>query len=786
MTVLRLFILLILSNVSLAQRVTVSGYVTDRTSGEALIGATVYDTRQNSGTTANRSGYFSLSITQSTKIRFSYVGYEPVVVDVVSLRDTVVQINLLPTTTEIAPVSVSATVENSAINQQLGLVAIPIGQLKAVPALFGETDIIKALALTPGVTVGNEGTTGLQVRGGSPDQNLIILDDATVYNVSHLFGFVSTFNPDAVRKVDLYKAAFPARFGGRLSSIIDVTMKEGNNQHRRAEASVGLVSSRLLLEGPLSKRLWGRSSYFISARSSYFTLFLLPTLIAFQASQNGQYFNYWLYDVNAKANHQFKDGSRLLVSLYNGNDIWAAQEGSQTDRSRFGLNWGNTTASVRYTRALLKNLFLRSTLTFSRYRYGIETQARTKQNDDWTIAQRFSATSGIRDFTAKAALEWNPLPGHNVQFGVEAIRHRFRPTRISTTYGINPDTLARINASVAATEVAVYAEDDFRLVKWLRGNVGIRAVSYQVANQRYTYAEPRFSLSILPTDRLSVKFAYSNMHQFVHLLSSNSVGLPNDVWVPATQSVPPQASDQTAVGITYSIPNQSINVTLEAYHKQSSNLIDYQTGTNFLTNFNRQWENTVERDGVGDSKGIEMLVLKTQGRLTGWMGYTLARHRRRFATIDQNRWYDATFDRRHVFSLTGQYAVSEKVSASATWVYQSGQPTTVPIALQENIGREATAYPLLIYGDRNNFRMPAYHRLDLGVTVRHTTRKRRDAQWSFGVYNAYNRYNPFFLDFNRDLIFNSPVQIVGFDYKVVRKAVFPVLPYLSYNLQFNR
>lgn len=764
----------------------ISGYVTDRMSGETLIGATVYDMRQNSGTSTNRSGYFSLFVDRQASVRFSYVGYESVVLTVVSPRDTVVQVNLLPAITEIAPVSVSATAENSAINQQPGLVAIPIEQLKAVPALFGETDIIKALALTPGVTVGNEGTTGLQVRGGSPDQNLIILDDATVYNVSHLFGFVSTFNPDAVRKVDLYKAGFPARFGGRLSSIIDVTMKEGNNQRRRAEASVGLVSSRLLLEGPLSKQLWGRSSYFISARSSYFTLFLLPTLIAFQVSKSGQYFNYWLYDINAKANHQFKDGSRLLVSLYNGNDIWAAQEGSQTDRSRFGLNWGNTTASVRYTRALLNNLFLRSTLTFSHYRYGIETQARTKQNDDWTITQRFSAMSSIRDFTAKVALEWNPLLGHNVQFGVEAIRHRFRPTRISTTYGINPDTLARINASVGATEVAVYAEDDFRLAKWLRGNAGMRAVSYQLANQQHTYAEPRFSLSVSPTDRLSVKFAYSDMHQFVHLLSSNSVGLPNDVWVPATRSAPPQASSQTAVGITYSFPNQSINVTLEAYHKRLSNLIDYQTGTNFLTNFNRQWENTVERNGIGDSKGIELLVLKTQGRLTGWVGYTLARHRRRFATIDQNRWYDATFDRRHVFSLTGQYAVSDKVSASATWVYQSGQPTTIPVALQENIGQEATAYPLLIYGDRNNFRMPAYHRLDLGVTVRHTTRKRRDAQWSFGVYNAYNRYNPFFLDFNRDLIFDSSLQIVGFDYKVVRKAVFPVLPYLSYNLQINR
>lgn len=785
MTILRLLILMLflVSQVSVAQRVTLSGYVTDKMSGEALMGTTVFDTRQSAGVATNRFGYYTLTVTKPTKVWFSYVGYQTVTVDVVAARDTVVPVRLVPGVSQLAAVSVSAVAENAIINQPLGLVTIPISQLKAVPALLGETDIIKALALTPGVTVGNEGTTGLQVRGGTPDQNLIILDDATVYNVSHLFGFVSTFNPDAIRSVDLYKAGFPARFGGRLSSIVDITMKEGNNQRRRSEASLGLVSSRLLLEGPLSDSLRGRSSYFVSARSSYFTLFLLPTLIAFQTSPRGQYANYWLYDVNAKANHQFRDGSRLLVSLYNGNDVWAAQEGSRTDRSAFKLNWGNTTASLRYTKALLKNLFLRSTATFSRYHYGLETQARTRQNNEWATVQRFNATSTIRDLTTKIALEWNPRPSHRVQTGVELIGHRFQPTRIATTYAINPDSLARINARVAATELATYVEDEFTPARWLRSNVGVRAVSYRLANQTYSYAEPRLSLNLLPTHRLSVKLAYSRMHQFVHLLSSNSIGLPNDVWVPATRSVPPQASDQLSAGLAYSFPSQGVSVTLEGYHKKSTGLIDYQTGSNFLTSFNRQWETTVERDGIGESRGLEVLVLKTQGRLTGWVGYTLARHRRRFDRIDQNRWFDATFDRRHVFSLTGQYVISQRINASATWIYQSGQPTTVPIALQENISQEATAYPLLIYGDRNNFRMPAYHRLDVGVTIRHTTRRSREAQWSFGVYNAYNRINSFYLDFDKGVLRTANGHEIGVDYKVVRQAVFPVLPYVSYTLR---
>lgn len=748
--------------------------------------ATVFDTQKQTGVTTNSYGYFSLTLSQSTLLRFSYVGYEPLEVDVSATSDTVIQVRLWPATHEIAPVSVSATGANTANDHPIGLVAIPISQLKAVPALLGETDLIKALALTPGVTVGSEGTTGLQVRGGSPDQNLIILDDATVYNVSHLFGFVSTFNPDAIRKVDLYKAGFPARFGGRLSSIIDLSMKEGNNQRHRGDASVGLVSSRLLLEGPLSNALKGRSSYFVSARSSYFTLFLLPTLLAARSSPNGQYVNYWLYDVNAKANHQFRDGSRLFVSLYNGHDAWVAQEGSKVNRSAFNLNWGNTTTSIRYTRALLKRLFLRSTLTFSRYQYTLSTRARSKPGKDWITTQQIAVTSSIRDVTAKTVLEWNPLPGHNVQAGVEAIRHRFQPTRLVTTYEINPDTLNRINQAVAASEVAGFLEDDVSLTRWLRANVGVRAVSYRVDRQTYSYMEPRLTLNVAAGERLSVKFAYSKMHQFVHLLSSNSIGLPNDVWVPATGETPPQASDQMAVGLTYLPANRSLSVTLEAYHKRSTGLIDYQTGSNFLSNFNRRWENTVERIGEGDSRGIEVMVLKTQGRLTGWTGYTLAHHRRRFATIDQNRWYDATYDRRHVFSATGQYQFNDRIRASATWVYQSGQPTTVPIAMQENLGQEATAYPLFVYGDRNNFRMPAYHRLDVGVTIGHKTRRRmRNAHWSFGLYNAYNRSNPFYLDFSRKLVCGADGKATGFDYKVVRKAVFPVLPYASYTLELN-
>lgn len=771
---------------SFAQRVTISGYVTDKTSGESLSGATIFSALTRAGTLSNSYGFFSLRVATPTLVRFSYVGYEPITLTITATQDTVVQIRLAPIATQMSPVSVLARKVDPAHDQPIGLLSIPIQQLKAVPALLGETDVIKALALTPGVTTGNEGTTGLLVRGGTPDQNLILLDDATVYNVAHLFGFVSTFNPDAIRKVDLYKGGFPARYGGRLSSVVDLAMKEGNNRQHRREVSIGLVSSRILWEGPLSTKHYGRSSYFISARSSYFTLFLLPNLITFWASQGGQYFNYWLYDINAKANHQFRDGSRLFVSLYNGNDTWTAQEGTRNDRSRFNLNWGNTTASVRYTRALAKHLFLRSTLTYSYYHYRLGTKALTKEDDGWQTLQRFRVSSTIQDITAKVALEYSPWTTHKLQGGLEAIRHRFHPTRLSTSYQLNSDTLARINAAVPATELAAYLEDNLSLTPWLKSNIGIRAVNYTVGSKTYTYTEPRFSLNVIPSQRWSLKLGYSRMHQFVHLLTSNGIGLPNDVWVPSTPNVPPQGSTQLSAGVTYVPTNKALTITLEAYHKTLNGLIDYQTGTGFMSNFNQSWETTVERDGIGDSKGLELMLHKTQGRLQGWASYTWAHHQRRFATIDQNRWYDANFDRRHVFSTTGQYAISDHISASATWVYQSGQPTTIPVAIQENLGQEATAYPLLIYRERNNFRMPAYHRLDLAITLKHLTRKRRrNAQWSLGIYNAYNRANPFYLDFEKKNIYSGRVDTIGFDYKVVRKAVFPVLPYVSYSLELR-
>lgn len=712
----------------------------------------------------------------------SYVGYETTLIELPNKRDTTLLIRLVEATNELKQVTINGRRE-SVLTQPIGQISIPIAQLKSVPALFGEADIIKALALTPGVTVGNEGTTGLLVRGGSADQNLILLDNATVYNAAHLFGFVSSFNPDAIKSVDLYKASFPARYGGRLSSVVDISMKEGNTKRSVKEASVGLVSSRLLLEGPLRYKDQ-KASYMLSIRSSYFSLFTLPMLINQRINGQGNYANYWLYDINAKVNKEVGRGRHLYLSLYNGHDIWTANERISTNLSGFGLGWGNTTFSTRYTHILSQKLFLQLAGTYSHYQYGIKTESKVKANNRWETNNFLSVSSRVQDITGKIGIEWYANKHQKIQFGAEVIRHRFNPTQVKTTSVINPDTLAVINRSVFSTEFAAYAESEANFSRWLTVRMGLRIVHYAVQQKTYPSFEPRLNAQLTLSPRLVVKADYSQMRQFIHLLSNNSVGLPNDIWVPATARTPPQAARQLSVGIGYQSARGNVDCSVDVYKKWTTGLIDYPTGTGFLTAFNRSWESLIERNGTGLSQGVELMIHKKSGRLKGWTAYTLSKHQRRFSAIDGGQWYAAPFDRRHVFSTTGQYALTDRISLAATWQFQSGQPTTLAVAQYPNATLEATAYPLLVYAERNNFRMPSFHRLDLGATFTHQTRKRRSAQWVVGVYNAYNRANPFYLDFKQRLQFDLSYNVVGFSSELVRQGVFPVLPYVSYSLTY--
>lgn len=775
----------VLSTVAVySQNATLSGYITDAKTGEALIGATIYETGSGIGTATNRYGFYSLPVQEANvQIVFSFIGYQADTVGFVFSKDTVLNRRLKPEIQSLREVQVTG--KTSQRETPLGLVNIPIARLKSIPVLMGEPDIIKALSLTPGVSIGNEGTSNMLVRGGTPDQNLILLDEATVYNVSHLFGLVSVFNPDAIKNVDLYKAGFPARFGGRLSSVLDITMKEGNNQEKKGEWSIGLLSSRFNLEGPLSNKLKGRTSYMVSARAFYLGIFTLPSYIAYRARKGDYFATYWMYDLNFKVNHKFKDGGQAFLSFYNGTDFYRAGDASSNQRSTFGLAWGNTTATARYVRSFTPKLFFKSALTYTRYRYGINLENFAVVDNREVRDNFLYSTPSIRDWTLKTSMDWFPNANHQVKAGFEGILHQYRPSNIETAFEINPDTLRKINTPVPATEMAVFVEDDVRIAPWLKANVGFRGVVFNVRDATYFSPEPRLTFNVLLPNDFAIKGAYSQVRQFIHLLINNGIGLPNDIWVPATRQVPPQFSRQVALGITKTLTRQNLELSVEAYHKTMTNLIDYKEGVNYLTNF-RPWEETVEKNGIGEAYGLELFVNRTQGRFTGWLAYTLAWNTRRFAAINNGNQYPAPFDRRHNIALTGAYRLSSKVSVSANWIFQSGSPVTVPVAVRQDFER---GFPVFIYGERNNFRMPAYHRLDMAFTFKHTTRKGKQATWALGVYNLYNRINPFYVDVQRRLIWQNQTNfsgpITGSDNWLRMGGFLPVLPYFSYSKKFR-
>ena len=503
------------------------------------------------------------------------------------------------------------------------------------------------------MSVGNEGTSGLLVRGGSPDQNMILLDDAPLYNQSHLFGFVSTFNADAIKKVDLYKGAFPARFGGRLSSVIDVTMKDGNNNRIRKELSVGLLSSRFMIEGPLTRRENNKTTFMLSARSSYFSLFLLPTIISYNNGSADGYFNYWLYDINAKITHQISKSQTLSLSVFRGHDYWYGWDGGQLERSKFKLDWGNTTATVKYNHILSPKLFMNVLGAYTKYQYrtGFENYLVNNKNNE--LENYFRVSSSVNDLILKTRFEYYPHNNWQVYFGTEAVLHRYQPSFTETNFSVNEALLAQANAPTNANEQNIYVENDLRFFEKLRLNVGARAVRFGVQGQVYHSFEPRLSLNLILPRQFAFKASYNQMNQFIHLLSSNTIGFPNDLWVPATRTVSPQFAEQISVGISKDI-GQQWQLSAEAYRKTFKNLIDFKTGTDFLTEFDKSWENKIETNGIGQATGLVVFINKTKGRLNGWLSYTYALNQRRFDNINSGQWFRANFDRRHtaVFNLS--------------------------------------------------------------------------------------------------------------------------------------
>lgn len=785
---------------NVSRKFTISGYVTDGTSSETLIGANIFESHQRQGTTTNPYGFYSITLPEGeTNLRFSYLGYATEVRQFTLSNDTAMNIHMRGNTQLQEVVVVSDRVEAGAMATQMGSVEIPMTQIKSTPSILGEADVMKAIQLIPGVQAGVDGSAGLYIRGGSPDQNLILLDGVPVYNVDHMFGFFSVFTPEAVKKVTLFKSSFPARFGGRLSSVIDVRSNDGDMQKYHGMLSIGLLTSKFNLEGPIVK---GKTSFNISARRSYLDLLAKPFMA------DDEKYSYYFYDINAKINHKFSDRSRLYLNVYNGKDHFATHFDENTDNENgSNMDWGNTIVSARWNYIFNNRLFSNTTVSYNNYLFDINTYTNNQYstNTGAAIVNRYSADyrSGINDWSYQIDFDYNPAPTHHVKFGTGYIYHRFRPEVMTSKISDKTDdTTDRdttynsiANSRIYAHEISTYIEDNIRVSNRLRMNLGLHFSLFHVQKQSYFSLQPRISARYQLSKSIALKGSYTQMSQYVHLLSSMPIAMPTDLWVPVTKKVKPMHSHQYALGGYYT-GIKGWEFSVEGYYKDMRNVLEYKDGVSFLGS-SAGWENKVEM-GKGRSAGIEFMMQKTLGKTTGWLSYTLSKSDRKFAKggINNGERFPYKYDRRHNINLTVNHKFSDRIDIGASWVFYTGGTSTIPeektVIIRPNGGLGGyfnTGYYYPIKSDdspmvgevfyvehRNNYRLPASHRLNIGINFNKKT-KHGMRTWNISLYNAYNAMNPTFVyrgtskkDYNK---------------LVIKKyTILPLIPSFTYTYKF--
>lgn len=770
-----IFFLIVSSSLLNAQsRFTISGYINDAATGEALISASVYDLKSLQGNYTNEYGFFSITLNEGEVIlTASYLGYQTFR-DTILLQQDITRNIQLKAGVELKEVVVSADESGRKIEErtQMSAMELPMEQIKSLPALFGETDVLRTLQLLPGVSGGGEGSTGLYVRGGSPDQNLILLDGVPVYNASHLFGFFSVFNADAINHVELYKGAFPARYGGRLSSVIDIRMKEGNNKQLIANGSVGVIASKLTVEGPIKNE---NTSFMISGRRTYIDLLAQPFIRA-QTDGEGTG-GYYFWDLNGKINHRFDDKNRLYLSGYFGKDRFYFEDLTGGDEFKGSIQWGNATGVARWNHVFAKNLFSNVTGTFTRYQF--ETVVESVTTNGLGTQDRFLLRyfSGIYDFNGKIDFNYLPSNSHNIRFGTGFIHHTFRPGAAQVKIELlnfNEDTTFSSDF-LPAPEWNLYAEDDWTISSKASANIGLHYSGFSVEGTTYQSLQPRMSFRYLFLPAWSAKASVVRMTQYIHLLTNSGVGLPTDLWVPSTSIIKPEQSWQGAIGLAHTLEEQ-YEVSVEGYYKSMNNIIEYKEGASYLNSDVDEWDTKVEV-GKGTSYGGELFIQKKTGRLTGLLGYTLAWNYRQFDNLNFGEKFPFRYDHRHDFEIAAIYRLKPNIEISGEWVYQTGNAITLPIANYESSYGGAVNY----YSSRNGFRMKSYHRIDFSISFI-KKKKWGERTWNISVYNAYSRKNPYFIYLSTDDIFGNPSS--GSVFKQV--SLFPILPSISYSFKINK
>lgn len=784
------------------QKITLSGYVEDAHTGERLIATNIYEPYLELGTTSNDYGFFSITLPKGiVRIYVSYFGYQPIVKEIDLKKNTTLKIELESRLTfEEVVVIDSSDLTVEVLRKSDNIFNIPLQSVKTFPNLGGENDIIRTAALLPGIQAGTDGFGGIHVRGGSSDQNLILMDGVPVYNAGHFAGIFSVFNPSAVKSAQLITGGFPGQYSGRLSSVLDVHIKEGNTKSFKSEGTIGGITANISLEGPIIKE---KSSYFIALRRSLFELYVRPISRSLK-EQNGEkgISNYTFYDINAKINYKISNKDKIYLSLYKGND--AFDDNTITDIVDFEaehdqvLKWGNYIAALRWNHLFGNKLFSNSTATFSHFGFNSEEfyhENKIIDFEEQQVNQFNRYSSFIEDLAFRTHFDYFPVATHNVKFGFGATIHNFLPGAFSLanrntltpesidTNTAQIDSLITINNKIVSTEFILYAEDQIGIFNKVNINIGAHFSSLFVEDTMYLSLQPRFVLNWHCLPDLKFKASYSKLVQYLHLLTPSDVGLPSDLWVPTTKNVRPQEAWQATLGLDYYF-KKNWHLSIEGYYKQLNNIINYEEGSSFLVNSTiinessiidaTNWENKVTR-GKGESKGIEVFVEKNKGRFSTWFNYSLSWTNRRFDSLNDGEAFPFRFDRRHHFKIAAAYQISKKVKVSANWIYGTGLATTIPRG--EFTYTTSNLFPptsAKIFSGQNDSRMPAYHRLDLSTQII-LGRKKGNQLLKIGIYNVYNRTNPLYYRLKTDLETNekSHVQIY----------LLPITPSISYTIK---
>lgn len=773
--------LMLVINGSAQDKFTLSGYVRDTLSGETLIGATISIPTINKNTVSNQYGFYSITLPVSTySIVVTSAGYVPLQASISLLQNIEYNFNLQQRSMLEQVIVSSRRRDGNVNNAQMGKIDLTIGQLKSVPALFGEVDILRTMQLLPGVRNAGEGNTGIYVRGGGPDQNLILLDDAIVYNTGHLFGFFSIFNADAIKNTSLIKGGMPAQYGGRLSSVLDVAMKEGNMKKMEVDGGIGLISSRFSVQGPIKK---DKSSFIVSGRRTYIDMLVKP-FVKKTSSFYGS--GYYFYDLNTKVNYRFSEKDRVYLSGYFGRDVFTFRNAQRSFSAN--IPWGNATATARWNHVFNRKLFSNTTVVYNDYAFAFEAE----QNDF-----EIKLSSGIRDWSIKSDIDYYPSPQHRMRFGGLLTYHTFIPNVLSGRQGdteFDPNT----NTKKYASEAAIYVQDDWEISDRIKVHLGLRYSDFRQLGpytiftrdadgnktdstlfgkgkvvKQYGGLEPRFTFRYTLNDETSVKGSVTRNLQYIHLVSNAGSTLPTDLWVPSTYRVQPQLSWLYAAGLFKNFADNTYETSIEVYYKQMDRQIEYREG--FSPSLKDPEEDFVF--GKGWSYGAELFINKTRGKLTGWIGYTLSWTWRKFPDLNEGERYPAKYDRRHDLSVVTMYELNPKWKLSAVFVFGTGNAATFPERFYVINGVLTQEYSKM-----NEYRLPAYHRLDLSATLTPKQKPGRKLKqhWVFGFYNTYSRFNPYFIYFDQQ---GNPYD-GSLTIQARQVSLFPVIPSVTWNFNF--